>query len=800
MDKRILALSMGNNSAPAPQPIFLASLVTGVVASRPGTGLTYTRATPATIEDVEGKITPVLSGETRHRGNRRVFNKLTNGGNPSQGNFSSAAWVTFGTKTVTDNNALAPDGTTTATTFASPAGNGMRSQNLAVAPLSIHVSTIYARPVVSGALTLGVVYNGGVGALLQTTVTLTAGIWQRIAVSLAAGVGDTGVQISILADGAGNQIQIWGAQIEDVTGQSNQNPSEYVSVNVLSSPFHGNFVDGVRYFQTFNGNTVAANIVTEAVGLQISSATAKWAQCPGVVGSYFATPSAAANQITGDIDIRANINLPNWTPAVTSQIVAKYTFSGSQAAYLFYIDTAGRVVFAHSSDGTLGTLLTATSSVAVGVTNGTSKWVRVTYAVATGAHIFYTSDNGSAWTVLGATVNTGATAIFASSSSVNIGSDNDGASGLLTGKVMRAQVYNGINGTIPAVDFNLNTATTPTGAWVSATTGETWTPNGAATVFTGAMAGGGLWDKVPAGYLPEEAGVQLVTPTASIRDLTNAAWTKTTMTTALTSIGADGTANSATRCTATAGNALVLQTLVAAASSRTVSFLIKRVTGTGNIELTQNNVAFTNINAELQAGVYIKVLLNASILNASFGIRIVTSGDAIDVDMSQFEAGLKATSRMLTTGAVRNADVLLPTFAFPNTAGTLYLEAGFSGMNGANNNVLAQGSAAEGSPVFIQSATSIATFDGTTTLALTAGSPSTTAMNRMSIAYNGTAAKAALNGTLGSGVITDGNYNIGATFGIGCNTAGGGQPGDPIRNLEIYNIPLTDAQQLARGA
>jgi len=68
----------------------------------------------------------------------------------------------------------------------------------------------------------------------------------------------------------------------------------------------------------------------------------------------------------------------------------------------------------------------------------------------------------------------------------------------------------------------------------------------------------------------------------------------------------------------------------------------------------------------------------------------------------------------------------------------------------------------------------------------------------MSVAWNGTAAKGALNGTLGSGVVTDGNYNIGATFGIGCNTAGGAQPGDPIRILELWRIPLTDTQQLSR--
>ena len=61
--------------------------------------------------------------------------------------------------------------------------------------------------------------------------------------------------------------------LEDVTGQTNQNPSEYVSVGVLSAPYHGANVDGVQYFTTQNGNTVASNVVTEAIGAAIPDAT-----------------------------------------------------------------------------------------------------------------------------------------------------------------------------------------------------------------------------------------------------------------------------------------------------------------------------------------------------------------------------------------------------------------------------------------------------------------------------------------------------------------------------------------------
>ena len=60
--------------------------------------------------------------------------------------------------------------------------------------------------------------------------------------------------------------------MEPVSGQSNQAPAEYVSVGVVAGPlYHGAAVDGVQYFTTTNGNSVTANVVTEAPGTAISS-------------------------------------------------------------------------------------------------------------------------------------------------------------------------------------------------------------------------------------------------------------------------------------------------------------------------------------------------------------------------------------------------------------------------------------------------------------------------------------------------------------------------------------------------
>lgn len=183
-----------------------------------------------------------------------------------------------------------------------------------------------------------------------------------------------------------------------------------------------------------------------------------------------------------------------------------------------------------------------------------------------------------------------------------------------------------------------------------------------------------LPDLTYGGYLSEGAATQLITPSAAVRDMTNAAWVKANMNAVKTETGIDGVALSASRLTATGANGTALFTLTAAASSRTYSCFIKRVTGSGSVQITQNNGgAWTTVSLPL-AGFNL-VQLNASQLNAVFGIRLVTSGDAIAVDCNQFEAGTFATTPIPSAGT-RNADQL--TYQFSGNAsaaaGSAYVE------------------------------------------------------------------------------------------------------------------------------
>lgn len=172
--------------------------------------------------------------------------------------------------------------------------------------------------------------------------------------------------------------------------------------------------------------------------------------CTGASGSYAWAPDSAGTSIVGDIDLRVQCALTNWTPAAVHALLAKWDGT-TQLSYNLYVDTAGKLNLVWSANGTA--TVGATSSVATGITNGTVKWVRATLAVANPYQVkFYTSDDGVTWTQLGTTVNGGAgTSIFDSTARVTVGAQgNLGDAAMSTGKFYQARVLSGIAGTAKA--------------------------------------------------------------------------------------------------------------------------------------------------------------------------------------------------------------------------------------------------------------------------------------------------------------------------------------------------------------
>lgn len=116
----------------------------------------------------------------------------------------------------------------------------------------------------------------------------------------------------------------------------------------------------------------------------------------------------------------------------------------------------------------------------------------------------------------------------------------------------------------------------------------------------------------------------------------------------------DGTTN-ALRIAAAAGNATVLNNLALTSAARTFSVWIRRVSGTGNIDLTMDGgTAWTTQSVTAS---WMRFQMTAT-TTAHVGIRIVDAADEIEIWGAQVEAQILASSYIPTTIATvaRGAD------------------------------------------------------------------------------------------------------------------------------------------------
>ncbi len=203
---------------------------------------------------------------------------------------------------------------------------------------------------------------------------------------------------------------------------------------------------------------------------------------PGLANNNMTTPDAAALDVTGDLDVRVWLAADDWTPAATSGLFGKWD-TASNNSWLLWVNAAGTLSLFWTANGSTNN--SATSTVATGVSDGQPKWVRATLDVDNGASgrdiKFFTSDDGATWTQLGTTVTqAGVTSVFSGTSTLKIG---DVAGTRMAGKFYRAQLRNGIDGTV-VFDANMGTLTTG-----SATTFTESSSNAATVTINRATSG-----------------------------------------------------------------------------------------------------------------------------------------------------------------------------------------------------------------------------------------------------------------------------------------------------------------------
>jgi len=255
-----------------------------------------------------------------------------------------------------------------------------------------------------------------------------------------------------------------------------------------------------------------------------------------------------------------------------------------------------------------------------------------------------------------------------------------------------------------------------------------------------------------------------------------------------TCTGIDNAANSASTLTAGAADATILQTLSMAAAARSFSAYVKRRTGTGNVYITRDGgTNWTDITASLGASWTRVKIENTSVLNPVCGFKIATSGDAIDVDVCQDEAGSEAWSPIITTTAAvtRNADAeTFPTASnWSDTAG--WALATVRGESWANATGTAIGNGTNGLKLSASNSGVVA-YDGTNTVNGPAGSPS--GAEKLAMTWGSGALQSASGGVAGSAGSYDGAWGL-ATVGIGTS-----QGNVYIKDVYIGQSALTAAQ------
>lgn len=194
-------------------------------------------------------------------------------------------------------------------------------------------------------------------------------------------------------------------------------------------------------------------------------------------GSGAGTPNQAPLASgTTPIDVRIEIQPASWASGY--QVPIDYDGSAGSDRWALFLTPSGELEWTFSSTGAV---IDQVSTVATGFSANTSHGVRALHNVAAGTLDFYTSPDFSSWTPLGTQITGLATTTMKTSganSSIHVGRDWNNTYPN-PGRVTKVQV---IINSVTILNWDITTATPGGGPW-TATSGETWTAIGTASVI-----------------------------------------------------------------------------------------------------------------------------------------------------------------------------------------------------------------------------------------------------------------------------------------------------------------------------
>lgn len=286
---------------------------------RKGTGdPTFTRSSEATVTDWEGIIRTAVSGEARFMGARRVHNHwfatAPSGGatlTVQSGTGSDSEWLG---ENITDDSVNRVNFRTVST---------LKLENR-LWRAGVWIKAAVPEDVGKKLFLVWTRSSGGTSLGQSLHYTLTAGY---VFVENTFQGSPDNLQLELRVAGstdggatAATQFLANKPQFEDVTGQADQTASEYVSVGVLSAPYHGAGVDGVRYFNTDRSGGALPNLMgyvsesgstNELIRSEEISLLSPWSYVAlSVNGDVTTSPSGASN---ADEMVEDSTSAARWT-------------------------------------------------------------------------------------------------------------------------------------------------------------------------------------------------------------------------------------------------------------------------------------------------------------------------------------------------------------------------------------------------------------------------------------------------------------------------------------------------------
>lgn len=205
----------------------------------------------------------------------------------------------------------------------------------------------------------------------------------------------------------------------------------------------------------------------------------------GASGGYARTLDAAVLDITGDIDIRAEVYHGTWRPGSERTMVAKYDDGTNNRSWRFALNTDGSIRFSWSEDGI--TPIHAVSDAEFPFA-AARRIVRATLDVSSGDVRFFVGESFvGPWVQFGAIITSAPTSIFSSAANVEVGSRAGGTTAIWVGVIYGIEIRDGIGGTVVADPDFTDQATGTTSFTDDA--GRPWQVLGAASIAGDFVAG-----------------------------------------------------------------------------------------------------------------------------------------------------------------------------------------------------------------------------------------------------------------------------------------------------------------------